>query len=54
MTDCEFLFAVLAEKHNAVIRNIREIPPWEWGFESSKLEPQVLRFLGQHLSSGCQ
>ena len=27
--DCEFLFAALAEKHNAVIRKIREIPPWE-------------------------
>ena len=25
MTECEFLFAVLAEKHNTVIR---EIPPW--------------------------
>ena len=31
--DCDFLFAVLAEKHNAVIRRIREIPPWEWGGE---------------------
>lgn len=28
MTECEFLFAALAEKHNAVIRKIREIPPW--------------------------
>ena len=27
--DCEFLFAALAEKQNAVIRKIREIPPWE-------------------------
>ena len=44
--DCEFLFAVLAEKHNAVIRKIREIPPWEWGGEFLELEPQVLRFLG--------
>ena len=44
--DCEFLFTVLAEKHNAVIRKIREIPPWEWGGEFLKLEPQVLRFLG--------
>ena len=43
---CEFLFAALAEKHNAVIRRIREIPPWEWGGEFLKLEPQVLRFLG--------
>ena len=43
---CEFLFAALAEKHNAVIRKIREIPPWEWGGEFLKLEPQVLRFLG--------
>ena len=45
-TECEFLFAALAEKHNAVIRKIREIPPWEWGGEFLKLEPQVLRFLG--------
>ena len=44
--DCEFLFAVLAEKHNAVIRKIREIPPWEWSVEFLELEPQVLRFLG--------
>ena len=44
--DYSFLFAVLAEKHNAVIRKIREIPPWEWGGELLKLEPQVLRFLG--------
>ena len=44
--DCEFLFAALAEKHNAVIRKIREIPPWEWGGEFLELEPQVLRFLG--------
>ena len=43
--DCEFLFAALAEKHNAVIRKIREIPPWEWGGEFLELEPQVLRFL---------
>ena len=43
--DCEFLFAALAEKHNAVIRKIREIPPWEWGEEFLELEPQVLRFL---------
>ena len=35
--DCEFLFAALAEKHNAVIRKIREIPPWEWGGEFLKL-----------------
>ena len=42
---CEFLFAALAEKHNAVIRKIREIPPWEWGGEFLELEPQVLRFL---------
>ena len=41
-----FLFAALAEKHNAVIRKIREIPPWEWGGEFLELEPQVLRFLG--------
>ena len=39
-----FLFEVLAEKHNAVIRKIREIPPWEWGGEFLELEPQVLRF----------
>ena len=45
-SDCEFLFAVLAEKHNAVIRKIREIPPWKWGGEFLELEPQVLRFLG--------
>ena len=45
-SDCEFLFTVLAEKHNAVIRRIREIPPWEWGGEFLELEPQVLRFLG--------
>ena len=44
--DCEFLFAALAEKHNAVIRKIREIPPWEWGGEFLELEPQILRFLG--------
>ena len=44
--DCEFLFAALAEKHNAIIRKIREIPPWEWGGEFLELEPQVLRFLG--------
>ena len=44
--DCEFLFAALAEKHNAVIRKIREIPPWEWGGEFLRIEPQVLRFLG--------
>ena len=44
--DCEFMFAVLAEKHNAIIRRIREIPPWEWGGEFLELEPQVLRFLG--------
>ena len=37
--------AALAEKHNAVIRKIREIPPWEWGGEFLELEPQVLRFL---------
>ena len=43
---CEFLFAALAEKHNAVIRKIREIPPWEWDGEFLELEPQVLRFLG--------
>lgn len=43
--DCDFLFAALAEKHNAVIRKIREIPPWEWGDEFLELEPQVLRFL---------
>ena len=43
---CEFLFAALAEKHNAVIRKIREIPPWEWGGEFLELEPQILRFLG--------
>ena len=43
--DGEFLFAVLAEKRNAVIRKIREIPPWEWGGEFLELEPQVLRFL---------
>ena len=45
-SDCEFLFSALAEKHNAVIRKIREIPPWEWGGEFLELEPQVLRFLG--------
>ena len=45
-SDCDFLFALLAEKHNAVIRKIREIPPWEWGGEFLELEPQVLRFLG--------
>ena len=44
--DCEFLFATLAEKHNAVISKIREIQPWEWGGEFLELEPQVLRFLG--------
>ena len=44
--DCEFLFAALAEKHNAIICKIREIPPWEWGGEFLELEPQVLRFLG--------
>ena len=44
--DCEFLFEVLEEKHNVVIRKIREVPPWEWGWEFLKLEPQVLRFLG--------
>ena len=44
--ESEFLFAALAEKHNAVIRKIREIPPWEWGGEFMELEPQVLRFLG--------
>ena len=44
--DCEFLFAALAEKHNAVIRKIREIPPWEWDGEFLELEPQALRFLG--------
>ena len=44
--ESEFLFAALAEKHNAVIRRIREIPPWEWGEEFLELEPQVLRFLG--------
>ena len=43
--DCDFLFAALAEKHNAVIRKIREIPPWKWGGEFLELEPQVLRFL---------
>ena len=42
---CEFLFAALAEKHNAVIRKIREIPPWKWGGKFLELEPQVLRFL---------
>ena len=41
-----FLFAALAEKHNAVIRRIREIPPWEWDGKFLELEPQVLRFLG--------
>ena len=41
-----FLFAALAEKHNAVIRKIREIPPWEWDGEFLELEPRVLRFLG--------
>ena len=41
-----FLFEVLEEKHNAIIRKIREVPPWEWGWEFLKLEPQVLRFLG--------
>ena len=41
-----FLFEVLAEKHNAVIRKIREVPPWEWDGEFLELEPQVLRFLG--------
>ena len=45
-SDCDFLFALLAEKHNAVIRKIREIPPWEWDREFLELEPQVLRFLG--------
>ena len=44
--ECEFPFAALAEKHNAVIRKIREVPPWEWGGEFLELEPQVLRFLG--------
>ena len=44
--DCDFLFAALAEKHNAVIRKIREVPPWEWDGEFLKLEPEVLRFLG--------
>ena len=39
MSECEFLFAALAEKHNAVIRKIREIPPWEWGGEFLELEP---------------
>ena len=39
MTECEFLFAALAEKHNTVIRKIREIPPWEWGGEFLELEP---------------
>ena len=34
-----------AEKHNAVIRKIHEIPPWERGGEFLELEPQVLRFL---------
>ena len=46
MTECEFLFAAFAKKHNAVIRKIREIPPWEWVGEFLELEPQVLRFLG--------
>ena len=36
--DCEFLFAALAEKHNAVIRKIRETPPWEWGGEFLELD----------------
>ena len=27
-------------------KKIREIPPWEWGGELLKLEPQMLRFLG--------
>ena len=44
--ESEFLFAALAEKHNAVIRKVREIPPWEWDEEFLELEPQVLRFLG--------
>ena len=35
--DCEFLFAALAEKHNTVIRKIREIPPWEWDREFLEL-----------------
>ena len=43
--ESEFLFAALAEKHNAVIRRIREIPPWEWGGDFQELEPQVLRLL---------
>ena len=37
--ESEFLFAALAEKHNAVICKIREIPPWEWGGEFLELEP---------------
>ena len=41
-----FLFVALAEKHNAVIRKIRKVPPWEWGGEFLEHEPQVLRFLG--------
>ena len=45
MTECDFLFAALAERHNAVIRKIRELPPWEWGGEFLELEPKVLRFL---------
>ena len=28
------------------VKKIREIPPWEWGGELLKLEPQMLRFLG--------
>ena len=44
-SEYEFPFTVLAEKHNDIIRKIREIPPWEWGGEFLELEPQVLRFL---------
>ena len=36
--DCEFLFAALAKKHNAVMRKIRRIPPWEWAAMPMQIE----------------
>ena len=46
--DCGFIFSALVKTHNDIIRTIRDIPPWEWGGEFLRCEPELLHFLDQN------
>ena len=43
--DCGFIFSALVRTHNGIINTIRDIPPWEWGGEFLRCEPELLHFL---------